>query len=307
MPESSENLRSRLAFISRIGGGVVGLTGLAACGGRGAGGALLPASSGLYAAGSRTVGAASPPVADTADIQAFMRGANIYAISQGGSLVVRDDMKSNSSLVRNARNSIHADSCPELAHGRLHSDLDCGGGDGDTGGDSGTGGGDNGEGTTGSGGSGAGGTGTATGLKIIATVACSAGTVEAYAASYSTYYIVLYAVTPTGQTPISGPQYTIPKPLQCLESTVTDAEAFLKNLAGAIISGAVSLPGLEGWSTLAGSASGFLAGTVSLEGFADVAMAVITAAAWPEVLATIGISITAAALVDFLACEFSQD
>ena len=40
-------------------------------------------------------------------------------------------------------------------------------------------------------------------------------------------------MTVPSQPVVVGPRYTIPKPLQCLESQVTNVSSFLKNLAAA--------------------------------------------------------------------------
>ena len=57
---------------------------------------------------------------------------------------------------------------------------------------------------------------------------------------------------------------------------------------------------------LVGARPRLAVGAVTLEGFLDVVMAVVTAAAWPEILAAFAGGVVVGTLLDFAWCEFSQ-
>jgi hypothetical protein len=258
-------IASRRRFISQACLGLTGIGLLAAC----------DRNIGSFSPALRPSGQSAPLFADTPRMQALLQRNGLLAIREHGVGIVRDDMKSNVAFVKRVTR-------PAM--------ISCG--------------------CSGGGGSSDGGFSVEYDGVSIGGVSAVVGLgFEAFSANYSymnsqeqfdEFMWALDAVNDGGYC--YGPIYTVPTPISCAEQLFGSVSSAMKQLAIFIGSVAASAARYGITNGVLSSANGFLTGSVSLEGFLDVLLAVFSFSALSEILIDAGIGIAISLLVEYLWC-----
>lgn len=155
------------------------------------------------------------------------------------------------------------------------------------------------------------------GIPIATTSTYSLGSTETFDSCGVNLNVALYASSTSGYfdlaasslingpacaaSPVYGPTYTVAKPVACAETIARDLQVLATDLVGAVLNTLQSKYG-AGIVAVVRSASGFLRGVVSLEGFCDVLISALSAAALGELLVDFAIGVIVGMILAYLAC-----